>query len=240
MTQLTGRLAVVSGASSGIGRAVAIALAEAGADLVLLGRDPARLGETKGEVESLGRRPAALTLDLTAEGAAARVAGVAAELGGAAILVHSAGIYGQAPFGNAGGEAFDRQYQANLRAPFLLTEALLPQLAARPGDIVFINSTQGLAAAPGVGQFAATQHALKALADSLRGEINARGVRVLTIHAGRTATPRQQAIFAAEGRVWTPEKLMQPGDVAAMAVAALTLPRSAEVTSLTMRPLAKL
>ena len=61
----------------------------------------------------------------------------------------------------------------------------------------------------GVGQFAATQHAMKAVADSLRAEINAAGVRVLTLHAGRTATPRQEKIFADEARRYEPERLMR-------------------------------
>ncbi|MDB5406428.1 MAG: short-chain dehydrogenase/reductase [Rhodospirillales bacterium] len=241
MTSLSGRLAVVSGASSGIGRACAIALAAAGADLLLLGRDEERLREAAAAARDLPATASAtyLAADLTDDGAASAVAELAAKAGGAAVLVHSAGIYERAALAEAAIEAFDRQYRANIRAPYRLTQALLPQLVQRQGDIVFINSTQGLAAAPGIGQFAATQHAMKAVADALRGEINDSGVRVMTLHAGRTATPRQARIFSGEGRDYRPELLMQPEDVAAMVVATIALPRSAEVTSIALRPMRK-
>jgi NADP-dependent 3-hydroxy acid dehydrogenase YdfG len=241
MISLSGRLAIVSGASSGIGRACALALAAAGADLLLLGRDVGRLPAAAAAAQALPGAGAAayLAADLTADGVAAAVAERAARLGDAAILVHAAGIYERAMLAEAAIEAFDRQYGANVRAPYRLTQALLPQLVRRQGDIVFINSTQGIAAAPEIGQFAATQHAMKAVADALRGEINDAGVRVLTLHAGRTATPRQASIFSGEGRIYRPELLMQPEDVAAMVAATIALPRTAEVTSVVMRPLRK-
>jgi NADP-dependent 3-hydroxy acid dehydrogenase YdfG len=241
MIPLSGRLAIVSGASSGIGRACALALAAAGADLLLLGRNEGRLREVVAATQLLpGTRPAAyLAADLLDESAATAVAERAGRLGDAAILVHSSGIYESAALAEAPIEAFDRQYHANIRAPYRLTQALLPQLVRRQGDIVFINSTQGMTAAPEIGQFAATQHAMKAVADALRGEINDAGVRVMTLHAGRTATPRQARIFSAEGRDYRPELLMQPEDVAAMVVATIGLPRTAEVTSIVMRPMRK-
>lgn len=239
MMSLSGRLAIVSGASSGIGRACALALAAAGADLLLLGRDAERLQDAAAAARALpGAGTAAyLAADLTADGAAAAVAERAATLGEAAILVHSSGLYERAALAEAAIEALDRQYRANIRAPYRLTQALLPQLVRRQGDIVFINSTQGIAAAPEIGQFAATQHAMKAVADALRGEINEAGVRVVTLHAGRTATPRQARIFSGEGRIYRPELLMQPEDVAAMVAATIALPRTAEVTSVVMRPM---
>ncbi len=243
MASLSGRVAIVTGASSGIGRAVALALGEAGADLILVGRNAARLRATS---DTARRRAGAAGLavidfaaDLTEDRSIGDLAQRAQSLGGTAILVHSAGIYERAPTGSAPIDGLDRQYRANLRAPYLLTQMLLPQLADRRGDIIFINSTQGLAAAAGLGQFAATQHAMRAVADSLRAEINGVGVRVLTLHAGRTATPRQQRIFAHEGRRYEPERLMQPADIAEMVLAVLALPRTAEVTSLTLRPMQK-
>jgi short-subunit dehydrogenase len=121
----------------------------------------------------------------------------------------------------------------------MLTQALLPLLKARQGQIVFINSTVGLRAGANVGQYAATKHGLKALADSLRDEVNADGVRVLSVFLGRTATPMQAAIHEMEGRVYHPEFLMQPEDVAAVVINALSLPRTAEMTDIHVRPMIK-
>lgn len=155
------------------------------------------------------------------------------------MLVHCAGAYARAEFASAEIEDFDRQYVANVRAPYLLTQLLLPALRASRGQIVFVNSTVGLSAGANVSQFAATQHALKAIADSLRDEVNADGIRVLSVYAGRTATPRQARIHEMEGTPYAPERLLQPEDVAAVIVSALTLPRTAEVTDIRVRPLIK-
>ena len=80
------------------------------------------------------------------------------------------------------------------------------------------------------------QQLLNTLADSLREEVNEQGVRVLSVYPGRTATPRQAGIFEAEGREYTPERLLQPEDLAGMVAGCLALPRTAEVTDLFIRP----
>jgi NADP-dependent 3-hydroxy acid dehydrogenase YdfG len=116
---------------------------------------------------------------------------------------------------------------------------LLPMLRSRHGQVVFINSSVGTRAPANVGQYAATKHALKAIADSLRDEVNADGMRVLSVFLGRTATPMQAAIYEMEGRTYRPELLLQPEDVAAVVINALTLPRTAEVTDISIRPFKK-
>jgi short-subunit dehydrogenase len=235
---LGGKSALVTGASSGIGRGIARTLGRAGMRLVLVGRDAGRLAAVAEECRADGAADArTVAADLaTPEGVAAAGAAGAVALD---VLVHSAGYYARGSVEEMPAEELDRHYAANLRGPYELTRRLLPALKSRCGDIVFVNSTQGLAASPGVGQFAATQHAFKALADALRGEVNEAGVRVLTVFCGRTATPRQEGIYAREGRAYAPEKLMQPEDVAAAVLAALALPRTAEITSIAMRPLIK-
>jgi NADP-dependent 3-hydroxy acid dehydrogenase YdfG len=162
---------------------------------------------------------------------------VAQEAGGLDVLVHSAGAYARGPLQDASALQFDELYHSNVRGPFLLTKAAFPLLKARKGQIVFINSSAGIRARGQAGQFSATQHALRALADALRDEINADGVRVLTMHLGRTATPRMQRLYEHDAKTYRPELLMQPEDVAAMAVAAFKQPRTAEVTEIHMRPL---
>ena len=87
-----------------------------------------------------------------------------------------------------------------------------------------------------MGQYAATKHALKAIADSLREEMNAEGVRVLNIFLGRTATPMQAKVHELEGREYRPESLVQPEDVASVVIHALSMPRTVEITEISMRP----
>jgi NADP-dependent 3-hydroxy acid dehydrogenase YdfG len=231
--------AVVTGASSGIGRAIAVRLADVCTRVCLLGRDRGRLAGTADAVASLSRAEALVyPLDLTADHDIARLARwVGAELGGLDVLVHSAGLIRHGAVARAPVQDLDAHYALNVRAPYLLTQALLPHLALRRGQIVFVNSSAGVAARGGVGQYAATKHALKALADSLRDEVNPLGVRVLSIYPGRTATPMQAHVHASEGRGYRPERLLQPADIAEMLLHALLLPRSAEVTDLHLRPL---
>jgi NADP-dependent 3-hydroxy acid dehydrogenase YdfG len=236
---LEGRTCVVTGASSGIGKAIAVALASAGATVCVVARRREELEAVAIRVNCPGRimpYPADLVDD---EQVAALVKALLARDGGLDILVHCAGTIVLGDLETASIGDLDRQYAANVRAPYLLTQALLPALRTKEGQIVFINSTVGLAARANVSQFAATQHALKAIADSLREEVNPHGVRVMTVYPGRTATPRQARIHAIEGRPYPPEHLIQPGDIASVVLNALTLPRSTELTDVRVRPMLK-
>ena len=80
---------------------------------------------------------------------------------------------------------------------------------------------------------------MKAIADSLREEVSPKGIRVLSLYLGRTATPMQEALYRQEGKAYTPEVLMQPEDVALVVVQALLLPASAELTDISIRPMMK-
>jgi NAD(P)-dependent dehydrogenase (short-subunit alcohol dehydrogenase family) len=237
---LADSVAVVTGASSGIGRAIAIELARRGAKLCAIGRNPLSLAETIAAAEPSAKAVPYQT-DLTGEDSIPRLVGwLEREFGQVDVLVHSAGVIHHDPVETASAENFDLQYAANLRAPYLLTQALLPALTASQGQIVFINSSLGLTAKrPAVGQFAATQHALRAVADSLREEVNPKGIRVLTVHTGRTATPRQERLYREEQKVYRPELLLQPEDVASIVAHSLTLPRTAEVTDINIRQMIK-
>jgi NADP-dependent 3-hydroxy acid dehydrogenase YdfG len=237
---LTDLVAVVTGASSDIGRAIAVSLAEQGAAVCAAGRNAARLGETVARAQ-FHSRVLPFQADLSVDEGVNRLHQVLAqELGGVDILIHSAGVIQHNLMSTARIEDLDAQYATDLRAPYLLTKSLLPMLKASHGQVVFINSSLGVnAKRPDVGQFAATQHAIKAIADSLREEVNRDGIRVLSLYLGRTATPRQQRLYEQDGRVYQPELLMQPEDVAAMVIRSLTLPRTAEVTDISMRPLLK-
>ena len=156
------------------------------------------------------------------------------------ILVHCAGVIRQNRMEDACIEDLDFQYATNVRAPYVLTKGLLPLLTASQGQIVFTNSSAGLNAKRAeAGQYAATKHALRGIADSLREEVNPKGVRVLSVYLGRTATPMQEALFREEGKDYHPDLLLQPEDVAEVVVQTLMLPFTAEVTDISIRPMRK-
>jgi len=235
-----GRVAVVTGAGSGVGRAIAIALAREGVELCLLGRDSTKLAATA----AVARPFSSVTefqLDLTVEEAFQPLVQHLEEGPGRLdVLIHCAGVIQQSPMERASIADLDFQYATNVRAPYAATQRLLPLLMAARGQIVFINSSVGLnARRPEIGQYAATKHALKAIADSLREEVNPKGIRVLSVYLGRTATPMQEAICRQEGRAYHPEHLLQPEDVASVVLHALTLPSTAEVTDISIRPMAR-
>lgn len=129
----------------------------------------------------------------------------------------------------------DLLYRVNVAAPRLLTSLLLPSLKRAGGDIVFINSSLGVRAKAGAASYAASKHALRALADAVRQEVNERGIRVLSVYPGKTATPMQEALCRAQGVPYEPEKLLQPEDIARILLSAVTLQRTAEVTDIQIR-----
>ena len=184
MIGLAGQAALVTGAGSGIGAAVATALAAEGMRLFLVGR---RSEPLEALAARLGGTVTPLPADLTTEEGRAQVARrMPAEL---YVLVHSAGAYLQAPWATTSAAEWSRLDAVNLHAPMLLTAACLPRLRAAEGQVVFINSTAGLRAGAGTGAYAAGKHALRAAADALRAEVNADGIRVLSVFPGRTDTP---------------------------------------------------
>jgi NADP-dependent 3-hydroxy acid dehydrogenase YdfG len=241
MPNLKNQIAVITGASSGIGKAIALSLASQGAALGLIGRNLKTLEAVAEKAKSKTSRIKTYQIDLNADDDIQKLKPYLEEdFGHIDILIHSAGAISLGLLEGAKIEDFDWQYRINVRAPYLLTQLLLPMIKSRHGQIVFINSSVGLNAKANVGQYAATKHALKAIADSLRDEVNAYGIRVLSIYPGRTATPMQAAVHQMEGKAYEPEKFMQPEDVAEVVVNTLSLPRTAEVTDINIRPLDKI
>ena len=227
-------VALVAGASGDIGRAIAFDLLGAGAEVFMLGRSMARLVQPP-PPEDFRENCRFIVADLTDDDAIARVDIAILSRSRLDVLVLSTGTYER----SNEPAVFGRQIAANVVGPYALLQRLLPLLIKAKGQVVFINSTQALRAAAGLGQYAATKHAVKVVADSLRDEVNANGVRVLSLFLGRTASERQRAIFAAEGRPYPPERLIQPADVAELVLSLLRLPRTSEVTDIVLRPMQK-
>jgi NADP-dependent 3-hydroxy acid dehydrogenase YdfG len=222
---------MVTGAGSGIGRAIAVALSQRRLRVLLVGRDRAKLQATAKICSPGTEQVVADIADTAGRAAAASRAGEALH-----VLVHAAGAWASAPLEDLSPAAWSALDAANLHGPILLTTRCLGALQAAHGYVAFINSTAALQSGPNTLAYAAGKAALRAAASALRQEANARSVRVLSVFPGRTDTPMQGAVLATEGRSAPPGTLMQPEDVAAMVLAALMLPKSVEVTELIMRP----
>ena len=238
MALFSGQTILVTGASGGVGEATARRLAEEGATVCLSGRNRERLEKiARALPEGRGR---CYPADLMNDNDLRKLADdILAANEGLDAVVHCAAIIILGAFATASAEDFEKQFQTNVVAPFRLTQLLLPTLISSRGQVIFINSSAGLRASAEISQYAATKHALRAVADGLRDECNAAGVRVCSLFLGSTATPMQAAIRDEQELPYQPERLIQPPDVAQMVAAVLGLPRTAEVTDLVMRPMKK-
>lgn len=232
--------AVVTGAGSGIGRAIALELARRGTPCYLVGRNLCKLQEVARLTDGLGVASIPIALDLSDATVGAMLAeqlrSFARPIG---LLVHSAAVISLVRIEETTLEDFSNLLAVNLLAPFAITKHLLPEICAQKGAIVFVNSSVVHHPSIGSAGYAASKHALKGFADSLRQEVNARGVRVISVYPGRTATPLQASLCELEGREYLPDKLLQPEDVAEVVVQAVALSHTAEVTEIMIRPTAK-
>lgn len=240
ISQFTNQIVVVTGASSGIGKAIALEMAAQGAVLCLVGRCLETLLAIAHTVQETSPKSKSYQVDLALdEDIEKLIVSIGQDFGQVDILIHNAGIFSMGTIATTPVAEFDQQYRTNVRAPYLLTQALLPMLKIQHGQIVFINSSVGLRASANVGHYAATKYALKAIADSLREEVNTDQIRVISVFPGCTATPMQAKIHEMEGKIYHPERLIQAEDVATVVINALSLPPTAEVTDISIRPFTK-
>ncbi|MEW6321729.1 MAG: glucose 1-dehydrogenase [Acidobacteriota bacterium] len=184
-----GQVAVVTGASSGIGRAAARRLSAAGATVVAVGRQSAALEALVAELVSGGRRASAVVADVTDEDAPRRIVGAAAAAYGAIdVLVNAAGVIATAAIDATSDALWDRMFAINARAPFRLMREALPHLSKRPGAIVNVSSVNGLRSFPGVGAYCASKAALDHMTRCAALDWAPIGVRVNNVNPGVTVT----------------------------------------------------
>ncbi|WP_336318587.1 SDR family oxidoreductase [Streptomyces lavendofoliae] len=223
---------MITGAGSGIGAAVARRLHERGDELVLLARDAGRAKELAGTY------PGARTLvgDLAGPDRLSWAFSHQTLPDRLDSLLHIAGVVDLGRVGDLTTKAWRSQLEVNLIAPAELTRLVLPQLRVSQGHVVFVNSGAGLNAHAEWSAYAASKHGLKALADSLRHEEHAAGVRVTSVYPGRTASPMQAKVHQQEGKEYDASRWIDPESVATAILTALDLPRDAEINDLTVRP----
>jgi short-subunit dehydrogenase len=221
---------LVTGAGSGIGRALARRLTERGDELVLVARNQARAAD-------LGRDfPAARVLvgDLAEP---STLNGLGREVEGPLdSLVHCAGVVDLAPVARLRLRDLEEQLAVNLVAPAVLTRELLPRVREAGGIVVFVNSSAGLSASPDWSAYAASKFGLRALADSLRAEEVEHGVRVTTVYPSRTATPMQEKVHEQEGRTYDASRWISAETVVDTILHVLDLSRDATIPDVTVRP----
>jgi NAD(P)-dependent dehydrogenase (short-subunit alcohol dehydrogenase family) len=154
MKRFGGRTAVITGGGSGVGLAIALALAKEGSDLCLIGRSLENLEAAASKAQSAGARVVCCRADLAKDADLIELMRrLTVDVDGVDILVHSAAVLECAPIELASLDQFDTHYRVNIRAPYALTQVLLPTLRSRRGEVVFINSSSGTVAKP---QFANT------------------------------------------------------------------------------------
>ena len=191
---LGGKTAIVTGASSGMGVAIAGTLAAAGANVVLTGRDAGRLGNTAAAIRSAGGECLEVVGDIQEDGEAARVVEAAvASYGSIELLVHNAGIFLFKPLEATTVEELDAQYNTHLRAPFALTTAAVAHMP-KGSAIVFIGSNLAHHGLECTSAYSASKAAVEALSQTLAVELGPKGIRSNVVSPGVTRTPMTQQL----------------------------------------------
>lgn len=187
---LEGRAALVTGASSGLGRATAVSLARAGADVALVARSAEDLAEAESEVAGMGRGALVLPTDLAEAGESERVVGeTVGAFGRIDVLVNAAGTDAPGPVEELGVEGWDLTLSVNLRAPFLLAKAAFPHMrGAGGGTIVNVSSVAGKKGWANASAYCASKSGLAGLTQALADEGKEHGIRAIILYPGAMAT----------------------------------------------------
>lgn len=250
---LGGRTAVVTGASSGIGRAVSLCLAKLGARLLLVARNERALGAVQQQIANHGALAEILPCDLTSSSEIALLSAGISNSGGCDILINSAGIGGiGTPLYEMPTEDFDAILATNLRAPFLLMRIVVPHMIRRGGgDIINISSLAGQGPLPNGAVYSASKWGLNGLTYSAAEELRSHNIRVSVVAPGSVNTGFGGSHSVSAGGGSGPEgkdiskelqrraKMLQPEDVASAVALLVTQPPQSFISEVRMRPTQK-
>jgi NADP-dependent 3-hydroxy acid dehydrogenase YdfG len=236
MTQVVDKVVLVTGASRGIGRSIALRFAKAGADLVLAARNREELLELRSEIQALGRRCLAVTIDLRNPDEIQALARHAEEhFGQIDILINNAGVGYWAPVTELTLAQHDEMFEVNMRAVFLLTKAVLPAMISRGhGHIVNIASTSSRWTYPEGTLYCASKFAVLGFNEALAKELRTTGVRVTAVCPGQVNT-----YLGGSGPDTWEKDMLHGDDVAELALQAVSLPSHAIVTEMVVWPRAE-
>jgi NAD(P)-dependent dehydrogenase (short-subunit alcohol dehydrogenase family) len=220
--KLDGKVALVTGAGRGIGRACALALAEEGADVVVAARTVDELHGARDDVEAAGRRCLVVPTDLTEESQVTRLAEEAvAAFGGVDVLVNNAGVAMHNPLPDIPTETWDLTMSVNVRAPFLLTRALWPQMVVRGGGCILnVASVSGKRAGAGNATYSASKYAIIGFTESLSRAGREVNIRACAVCPGPVAT----VMRAGNNPTENPADILTPRDIAEVVVFVATRP----------------
>lgn len=240
---LAGRVALVTGASSGIGEATALALGSAGASVAVSARRADRLDDLARRIEAAGGKALALPGDVVDESfAAATIAKTIAHFGRIDILVNSAGMIQAGGVENVDTDEYRRVFDLNLLATlYTCRAAIAPMKAQGSGDIINISSLAATKSGPAFSAYAASKHALNSMSDGLRQEVGGHGIRVSIVMPGATSTEVFNNISNEKVRDTIRTHVskagaMDPRDVADAILLIVNMPRRTNVSVIAIRP----
>jgi NADP-dependent 3-hydroxy acid dehydrogenase YdfG len=240
---LAGKVALVTGASSGIGAAAAVAMAAAGATVALSARRKDRLDELVGQIEAAGGKALALPGDMTVEAdALAAVEDTVKALGRIDILINSAGVMQAGGIEGADLDEYRKVIDINLMATVYTCKAAIPHMLAQGvGDIINISSLAGRKGGPETNAYSASKHAVNAMTNGMRQELGDRNIRVSFLMPGATETEVAQSI---SNPVWrdaihkhvTKDGAVKASEIADTLVFMLAMPRHVNISEISVRP----
>ncbi|MFD2999075.1 3-ketoacyl-ACP reductase [Pontibacter toksunensis] len=224
MESLAGKVALVTGAGKGIGRAIAVALAKEGVLVGLLARTESQLEEVANEVTAAGVKAAVVTADVASIAAVnSAVAQVKQELGTIDILINNAGTATFGKFLELEPAEWEKNIQVNLMGVYYTTRAVLPDMIARAtGDIINISSTAGQKGSAVTSAYSASKFAVMGLSESLMQEVRKHNIRVSALTPSTVVTDLAQNNNLISG---DPERVMHPEDLAEFIIGQLKLNR---------------